>query len=179
MLLGDHDSDQRGGTRGDEDDGTRHPAKAEPGPAPRFGRRQFDRAVHRQWSLPFGLRSSDHRSLPDRTPWLSLGARTFLVARRDGGSAGTITAPPPGRGRRVRGGDGAGGYAERIVLSHDAMCLVDWFPRSMLDALRDWPWTHIPVDVLRVMRDRGVSEADIQSMMVENPRTILEGGAPY
>jgi phosphotriesterase-related protein len=71
------------------------------------------------------------------------------------------------------------GYAERIVLSHDAMCFVDWFPRPMLDALQDWRWTHIPTEVLPVMRERGVSEADIASMMVENPRTILEGGAPY
>jgi phosphotriesterase-related protein len=71
------------------------------------------------------------------------------------------------------------GYAERIVLSHDAMCFVDWFPRPMLDALKDWRWTHIPTEVLPVMRERGVSEADIRSMMVENPRTILEGGAPY
>ena len=65
------------------------------------------------------------------------------------------------------------------MLSHDAMCFVDWFPRPMLDALKDWRWTHIPTEVLPVMRERGVSEADIASMMVENPRTILEGGAPY
>jgi len=71
------------------------------------------------------------------------------------------------------------GYAERIVLSHDAMCFVDWFPRSMLDALRDWRWTYISTDVLPVMRERGVSEADIESMLVKNPRTILEGGEPY
>jgi phosphotriesterase-related protein len=71
------------------------------------------------------------------------------------------------------------GYAERIVLSHDAMCFVDWFPRSMMDALKDWRWTHIPIDVLPVMRERGVSDADIRTMMVQNPRTILEGGAPY
>jgi predicted metal-dependent phosphotriesterase family hydrolase len=37
----------------------------------------------------------------------------------------------------------------------------------------------IPTEVLPVMRERGVSEADIASMRVENPRTILEGGAPY
>jgi phosphotriesterase-related protein len=71
------------------------------------------------------------------------------------------------------------GYAERIVLSHDAMCFVDWFPRPMLDALKNWRWTHIPTEVLPVMRERGVSEADIRTMMVDNPRTILEGGAPY
>ena len=28
----------------------------------------------------------------------------------------------------------ARGYADRIVLSHDAMCFVDWFPRSVMDA---------------------------------------------
>jgi phosphotriesterase-related protein len=71
------------------------------------------------------------------------------------------------------------GYAERIVLSHDAMCFVDWFPRSIMAGLKDWRWTHIPSDVLPVMRERGVSETDIQTMMVKNPRTILEGGAPY
>ena len=71
------------------------------------------------------------------------------------------------------------GYAERIVLSHDAMCVVDWFPRSMIAAAPDWRWTHIPDDVLPLMRQRGISEADIHTMMVENPRTILEGGPPY
>jgi phosphotriesterase-related protein len=71
------------------------------------------------------------------------------------------------------------GYAERLVLSHDAMCFVDWFPRSMKDALRDWRWTYISTDVLPVMRERGVREADIERMLVQNPRTILEGGEPY
>jgi phosphotriesterase-related protein len=71
------------------------------------------------------------------------------------------------------------GYAERIVLSHDAMCFVDWFPRSMVDASKDWRWTHIPDDVLPALRGRGVSDADILTMMVTNPRTILEGGEPY
>jgi phosphotriesterase-related protein len=71
------------------------------------------------------------------------------------------------------------GYAERIVLSHDAMCVVDWFPRAMVDAAKDWRWTHIPIDVLPTMRQRGISDADITTMMVDNPRRILEGGAPY
>jgi len=73
----------------------------------------------------------------------------------------------------------ARGYAERLVLSHDAMCFVDWFPRAMATAAKDWRWTHIPEDVLPTMRDRGISDADIEKMMIINPRTILEGGAPY
>jgi phosphotriesterase-related protein len=71
------------------------------------------------------------------------------------------------------------GYAERLVLSHDAMCFVDWFPRSMVDASKDWRWTHIPDDVLPVMRERGISDAEIHTMMVANPRQILEGGPAY
>jgi len=71
------------------------------------------------------------------------------------------------------------GYAERIVLSHDAMCFVDWFPRSVMDASHNWRWTYISDDVLPAMRQRGISEADITRMLVDNPRTILEGGSPY
>jgi phosphotriesterase-related protein len=73
----------------------------------------------------------------------------------------------------------ARGYAERIVLSHDAMCFVDWFPRDVMDASSDWRWTYISEEVLPVMRERGISESDITTMLVDNPRTILEGGASY
>jgi len=73
----------------------------------------------------------------------------------------------------------ARGYAERIVLSHDAMCFVDWFPRAVMDASQTWRWTYISDEVLPVMRERGIGESDIARMLVENPRTILEGGAPY
>ena len=31
----------------------------------------------------------------------------------------------------------ARGYAERLVLSHDAMCFVDWFPRAVMDVVTD------------------------------------------
>jgi len=71
------------------------------------------------------------------------------------------------------------GHADRIVLSHDAMCHVDWFPPYVPAAWKDWRWTHIPEDVLPAMRHAGISEEDITTMMVDNPRRILEGGAPY
>jgi predicted metal-dependent phosphotriesterase family hydrolase len=29
------------------------------------------------------------------------------------------------------------------------------------------------------MRERGIGEKDITTMLVDNPRRILEGGAPY
>jgi phosphotriesterase-related protein len=73
----------------------------------------------------------------------------------------------------------ARGHASRIVLSHDAMCSVDWFPRSMMDASETWRWTYISDEVLPAMRARGITDADITTMLVENPRTILAGGPPY
>ena len=73
----------------------------------------------------------------------------------------------------------ARGYAERIVLSHDAMCFVDWFPRTVMDASGSWRWTYISDEVLPVMRARGITDTDIATMLVDNPRAILEGGASY
>ncbi len=71
------------------------------------------------------------------------------------------------------------GHADRLVLSHDAMCHVDWFPASVAHAWKDWRWTHIPDDVLPTMREAGISDDDITTMMVTNPRRILEGCDPY
>jgi phosphotriesterase-related protein len=73
----------------------------------------------------------------------------------------------------------ARGFAERIVLSHDAMCFVDWFPRTLIDSTETWRWTYISEEVLPVMRARGISDAQITTMLVDNPRRILGGGAPY
>ena len=59
------------------------------------------------------------------------------------------------------------------------MCFVDWFPRAVMDASQDWHWTYISDTVLPAMRAGGISDAAIQTMLVDNPRAILEGGAPY
>ncbi|MDT5217629.1 MAG: phosphotriesterase-related protein [Mycobacterium sp.] len=71
------------------------------------------------------------------------------------------------------------GHADRLVLSHDAMCHCDWFPSYVVGASKDWQWTHIPDDVLPAMRSAGISDEDITTMMVDNPRRILEGCEPY
>jgi phosphotriesterase-related protein len=59
------------------------------------------------------------------------------------------------------------------------MCFVDWFPRSVMDASQSWRWTYISDVVLPAMRERGISDDDITTMLVHNPRAILEGGAGY
>jgi phosphotriesterase-related protein len=72
------------------------------------------------------------------------------------------------------------GYADRMVLSHDANCYIDWFPNDLLAlALPNWNYRHISKDVLPALRDRGVSDAQIQMMLVDNPRRYFESVGAY
>ena len=72
------------------------------------------------------------------------------------------------------------GYAGKMVLSHDASCFIDWFDAEMKEAaLPKWNYTHISDDVLPALRARGVTEAQINQMLVENPRRIFEHGGAY
>lgn len=68
------------------------------------------------------------------------------------------------------------GYAEKMVLSQDASCFIDWFPPGLVDVAEpNWRYTHIHDDVLPALRRRGVSEAEIHTMLVDNPRRYFEG----
>lgn len=72
------------------------------------------------------------------------------------------------------------GYADRIVLSHDASCYIDWFPmRELPGLLPNWHYLHLTRDVLPALRARGVSESEIATMLVDNPRRILRGRGGY
>ncbi len=71
------------------------------------------------------------------------------------------------------------GYADRMVLAHDASCYIDYFSgeasRQMLDAAApNWHFNHIPDDVLPALTAAGVSEADLELMLVGNPRRYFE-----
>jgi phosphotriesterase-related protein len=72
------------------------------------------------------------------------------------------------------------GQARNMVLSHDASCHIDWFEDDMIKAaVPNWHFLHISRDVLPALRKRGVSESDIDAMMVEAPRRILDHGPGY
>lgn len=72
------------------------------------------------------------------------------------------------------------GYAGKMVLSHDASCFIDWMDVEMKEAaLPKWKYTLISDEVLPALRARGVTEAQIRQMMVENPRRIFEHGGAY
>lgn len=66
------------------------------------------------------------------------------------------------------------GYAERMVLAHDASCYFDWADQSLLPLLTNWHYLHITNDVLPALRERGVTDEQIDTMLVANPRTWFE-----
>ena len=69
------------------------------------------------------------------------------------------------------------GLAERMVLSHDTCCYIDWFAPGSLDDLKQWHYLHVSQDVLPYLRERGVTEDEIGTMLVRNPVRILAGVA--
>lgn len=70
------------------------------------------------------------------------------------------------------------GYAEKMVLAHDASCYIDWFPEEAKKAaVPRWNYNHISDDVLPALRERGVSDEQIHTMLVENPRRYFEASA--
>ncbi|MCZ2109402.1 MAG: phosphotriesterase-related protein [Dehalococcoidia bacterium] len=72
------------------------------------------------------------------------------------------------------------GYANRITLSHDSSCHIDMIPAGAVEqVLPQWNLTHIPVDIIPMLRARGVNDADIHQMTILNPRTIFERNNPY
>lgn len=68
------------------------------------------------------------------------------------------------------------GFTDRMVLSHDAACYIDWIDPDMLAFMPEWHYLHIQQDVLPYLRDHGVAEEQITTMLVEVPRTLFEEG---
>ncbi|MET0750392.1 MAG: phosphotriesterase, partial [Solirubrobacterales bacterium] len=67
------------------------------------------------------------------------------------------------------------GYADRVFLSADSCATIDWFPPAtavqMLEAgmAKHWNIRIVPERVLPELREAGVSEEQIETMMVRNP----------
>jgi phosphotriesterase-related protein len=74
------------------------------------------------------------------------------------------------------------GYADRMVLAHDANCYIDYFGAGH-DAVRaaaapNWHYEYISDEILPALREAGVTDTQIQQMLVDNPRRYFSGGAP-
>jgi phosphotriesterase-related protein len=65
----------------------------------------------------------------------------------------------------------ARGYAERMVLAHDASCFIDWFSQQEKDqVVPNWNYWHIHRDVLPALLARGVTQAQLDTMLIDNPK---------
>lgn len=71
------------------------------------------------------------------------------------------------------------GYADRMVLSQDAACYFDWLDPAFAGAMPNWHYLHIERDVLPALRGLGVTDAQIDQMLVDNPRRYFENVEPY
>src|SRR5664280_3399993 len=67
------------------------------------------------------------------------------------------------------------GYAEKMVLGHDASCFIDWFDAAAkVQAVPNWNYTHISNDVIPALLELGVTKEQLTTMLVDNPRRYFE-----
>jgi phosphotriesterase-related protein len=72
------------------------------------------------------------------------------------------------------------GYAEQMVLSHDASCHFAWADPALMEKLvPNWHFNHIPDDVIPALREAGVTDTQITTMTTDNPRRIFERQGAY
>ncbi len=70
------------------------------------------------------------------------------------------------------------GHADQMVLSHDAACFIDLSP-NIRAHLPNSHYLHISRDVIPALEKHGVSQGQIDQMLITNPRRIFDhpGGA--
>lgn len=72
------------------------------------------------------------------------------------------------------------GHAGKMVLSHDAACFNQWLPERRLSRiLPRWNYLHIHNDVIPALRKAGVTQQQLDTMLIENPRRIFEVQGAY
>lgn len=71
------------------------------------------------------------------------------------------------------------GYAGQLTLSHDCCCWSDYFPTvdDYHKAMPDHHYLHIHNDVIPALLEAGVTQAQIDTMFIDNPRRHFEGAA--
>jgi phosphotriesterase-related protein len=74
----------------------------------------------------------------------------------------------------------ARGYAGQMVLSHDSYCFNDRFdPVVVKERHPNYHLLHISRDVLPALRGRGVTQEQIDQMLIDNPRRVFARTEPY
>ncbi|MBS4215257.1 phosphotriesterase family protein [Neobacillus rhizophilus] len=68
------------------------------------------------------------------------------------------------------------GYADRMFLSQDHCCSFDWYPEGLLEhVLPKWTMTYVLEEIIPELKVSGVTEEQINLMMVDNARRWFEG----
>ena len=73
------------------------------------------------------------------------------------------------------------GYAERVFLSADSCGTIDWFPQAAIEQMlaagmaKDWDIRIVPQRVIPDLKEAGVGDDQIETMMVANPVAWLTG----
>jgi phosphotriesterase-related protein len=73
------------------------------------------------------------------------------------------------------------GYADRMFLSQDYCATLDWYPpaigRQMMEAglTKGWSMTLVFDDVIPALREAGMTDEQLETMLVENPKRWLAG----
>ena len=67
------------------------------------------------------------------------------------------------------------GYAEQMVLSQDASCYIDWIAPDVMAFLPQWHYTHLHDDVLPYLFEHGVTQQQIDTMLVGVPKRLFDG----
>ena len=65
------------------------------------------------------------------------------------------------------------GYGDRIHLSHDAACFMDFMVGDPNFANERPDYLHLSTTILPALRERGVTEAQIDELTIDNPRRFL------
>jgi phosphotriesterase-related protein len=66
------------------------------------------------------------------------------------------------------------GYAGSMVLSQDAACYIDWVAPDLMPFLPNWNYQHVLGEVVPALLERGVSQEQVDQMLVANPRRFFE-----
>jgi phosphotriesterase-related protein len=70
------------------------------------------------------------------------------------------------------------GHADRMFLSQDYCSTIDWFPREVMEQLKpqiaaNWSMTFLFEQVIPELKERGMTDEQLDRMMVENPKRWL------
>ena len=93
------------------------------------------------------------------------------------GLQGLVGCPRDDVRETVIAGLCAAGYADRIMLAHD--CAIKWLgrplpvPEEAMPLIENWNWANILENVVPALRKMGVSDEQINLMLVENPKRFF------